>query len=181
MRLDDSLFQRLVESRWEGEQGSNRDGVDCDGFIRLYTSVFTPAIVFGKHLRKAAGRGDQELGKGVKRGGEVCIGGYMHHGIRAMCARRFQSRLACKLRYLKRQLYKAVNTGAMERRGRSGGSTAVAWCLRPSLLTFQCFIGAIFFSLGRSVSRRFRSSPVVPIPYLVMACSQRACPPRLQP
>ncbi|CAM9877871.1 unnamed protein product [Ascophyllum nodosum] len=60
-RLDDALFQRLVESRWDEEQASGGKGVDCDGFLRLYFSIFTPATTFGRHLRKAAGRGDQDL------------------------------------------------------------------------------------------------------------------------
>ena len=63
IRLDDALFQRLVESRWDEEQASGGKGVDCDGFLRLYFSIFTPATTFGRHLRKAAGRGDQDLGE----------------------------------------------------------------------------------------------------------------------
>lgn len=63
VRLDDGLFQRLVESRWDSESRSGSKGIDCEGFVRLYQGVFTPAITFGRHLRKAAGRGDDELGE----------------------------------------------------------------------------------------------------------------------
>lgn len=63
LKLDDALFQRLVESRWEDEQGPGGEGVDCDGFVRIYSIVYTPATTFGRHLRKAAGRGDEELGE----------------------------------------------------------------------------------------------------------------------
>lgn len=74
LRLDDALFQRLVESRWDGEQqggpldgsgsGNNgRKGVDFDGFARIYRGAATPATTFGRHLRKAAGRGEEELGE----------------------------------------------------------------------------------------------------------------------
>lgn len=64
VRLDDGLFQRLVGSRWDSEKSrSDSRGVDCEEFVRLYQGVFTPAITFGRHLRKAAGRGDDELGE----------------------------------------------------------------------------------------------------------------------
>ena len=63
LKLDDALFQRLVESRWEEEQGPDGEGVDCDGFVRIYSAVSTPATTFGRHLRKAAGRGDEKLGE----------------------------------------------------------------------------------------------------------------------
>ncbi|CAN0187921.1 unnamed protein product [Pylaiella littoralis] len=64
LRLDDALFQRLVGSRWdsESEQGPDgRGGVDFDGFARIYRNALTPAHTFGRHLRKAAGRGEEEL------------------------------------------------------------------------------------------------------------------------
>eukprot|EP00904_Undaria_pinnatifida_P001358 jgi/Undpi1/11222/HiC_scaffold_30.g13520.m1 len=61
LNLDDALFQRLVESRWEDERGPDGEGVDCEGFVRIYSAVHTPATTFGRHLRKAAGRGDEEL------------------------------------------------------------------------------------------------------------------------
>lgn len=61
LKLDDALFQRLVESRWEDEQGPDGEGVDLDGFVRIYSAVSTPATAFGRHLRKAAGRGDEKL------------------------------------------------------------------------------------------------------------------------
>lgn len=53
-----------MESGWEHERkAAGVDGLDCDGFVRLYTSIWTPATSFGRHLRKAAGRGDEELGE----------------------------------------------------------------------------------------------------------------------
>ncbi|CAN0529463.1 unnamed protein product [Ectocarpus sp. 12 AP-2014] len=70
LRLDDALFQRLVEDRWNSYtvfddadhgRGGGGDSVDVDGFARVYGSVAAPAITFGRHLRKAAGRGDEEL------------------------------------------------------------------------------------------------------------------------
>eukprot|EP00903_Cladosiphon_okamuranus_P008739 g8371.t1 len=72
LRLDDALFQRLVESRWDAERGAptllgeNGDGgsgkgVDFDGFARIYQGAAAPATKFGRHLRKAAGRGEEEL------------------------------------------------------------------------------------------------------------------------
>lgn len=64
VRLDDALFQKLVESRWEHERkAASGNGLDCDGFVRLFNTIWTPAISFGRHLRKAAGRGDEELGE----------------------------------------------------------------------------------------------------------------------
>eukprot|EP00752_Nemacystus_decipiens_P006506 g5858.t1 len=76
LRLDDALFQRLVESRWDEEQAASvasdgngngngasgkGKGVDFDGFARIYRGAATPATAFGRHLRKAAGRGEEEL------------------------------------------------------------------------------------------------------------------------
>lgn len=64
IKLDDALFQRLVESRWDDEQKSTgRNAIDCESFVRLYSTIWTPATSFGRHLRKAAGRGDEELGE----------------------------------------------------------------------------------------------------------------------
>lgn len=77
LRLDDALFQRLVESRWDAEQesavssndssssgnGGKARGVDLDGFARIYRGAATPATAFGRHLRKAAGRGEEDLGE----------------------------------------------------------------------------------------------------------------------
>lgn len=76
LRLDDALFQRLVESRWDAEcsasdgsgnghgHGNDNDkGVDFDGFARIYQGAATPATTFGRHLRKAAGRGEEPLGE----------------------------------------------------------------------------------------------------------------------
>ncbi|CAN0317359.1 unnamed protein product, partial [Ectocarpus sp. 13 AM-2016] len=42
-------------------RGGGGDSVDVDGFGRVYGSVAVPAMTFGRHLRKAAGRGDEEL------------------------------------------------------------------------------------------------------------------------
>lgn len=76
LRLDDALFQRLVEDRWHSYTdsddadhgpGGGGDSVDVDGFARVYGSVAAPAITFGRHLRKAAGRGDEELGEEQRR------------------------------------------------------------------------------------------------------------------
>lgn len=70
LNLDDALFQRLVESRWEGDYGSDGGGLDLDGFVRLFGTVLAPAITYGRHLRKAAGRGDEELGENPDPWGE---------------------------------------------------------------------------------------------------------------
>lgn len=61
MKLDDKLFERLVERRWEDEVKPTSDGVDSEGFLRIYSLVLTPSTVFGQHLRKAAGRGDEAI------------------------------------------------------------------------------------------------------------------------
>lgn len=61
IKLDDELFERLVERRWEDEVKPTSDGVDSEGFLRIYSLVLTPATVFGQHLRKAAGRGDESI------------------------------------------------------------------------------------------------------------------------
>jgi len=52
-----------VESRWDDVSGRDNKGVDLDGFACIYRRAATPATTFGRHLRKAAGRGDEELGK----------------------------------------------------------------------------------------------------------------------
>lgn len=111
LRLDDALFQRLVESRWDAERGATASsdqndnggngnggngnggdghGVDFDGFARIYRGAATPATAFGRHLRKAAGRGEEELGKMDGQGygvGELLL---------YVCSCSFDSIVGCK-------------------------------------------------------------------------------------
>lgn len=169
VRLDDSLFQRLVESRWDADKGSDGKGLDMSGFLRLYGIIFAPAITFGRHLRRAAGRGDEEIGEN---------GSTDRREMRAGAWRLWTHPLVVSVGVGGHNVeYHDVGEllADMMRRRASGGS---ARCVAVAMLRFSLSrpCGNIWTAAGRS-EKRFPGSKLAYelVPWLVRAPNTYRC------